>query len=224
LRGIILHEILEIFLRRGGGDRDRLLAIADAVLSDRVPWPLARRIWRSRIAAAAEAFLAFSATTGGTPVLLEKKGAIRLPDLDFTLTGKPDRIDRLADGRLFLIDYKTGKPPSKPQQDHFDKQLLLAAAMAEAGAFDTLGPQEVARLAYVGLKSQLEIVEPDLAPGDIARIWAEFARLIAQYQRPGQGYTARRALELSREETDYDHLSRFGEWDLTDAPAPEDLA
>jgi hypothetical protein len=30
-----------------------------------------------------------------------------------TITGKADRIDRLADGTLAMVDYKTGKPPSK---------------------------------------------------------------------------------------------------------------
>jgi ATP-dependent helicase/nuclease subunit B len=224
LRGIILHEILEVFLRRGGGDRDALMAITRAVLADRVAWPLARTIWRSRIAKAADAFLAFSATTGGTPVLLEKKGALPLPGYDFTLTGKPDRIDRLGDGRLLLIDYKTGDPPTAAQQRYFDKQLLLLAAMAESGGFAGLNAETVARVVYVGLKAELKTSDITLEPGEVDAIWTEFVKLIAAYQRPRQGYTARRALELMREETDYDHLSRFGEWDLTDDPVPEDLA
>ena len=35
---------------------------------------------------------------------------------------------------------------------------------------------------------------------------------------------ARRALENGTDPSDYDHLSRFGEWDMTDDPAPEDLS
>ena len=224
LRGIVLHEILEIFLRSGGGDRDTLLAITDTVLAKRVAWPLARTIWRSRIAKAADAFLGFSASTGGAPVLLEEKGAVTLPGLDFTLTGKPDRIDRLPDGRLYLIDYKTGTPPTPAQQKHFDKQLFLTAAMAEGGGFPGLGPQEVARLSYVGLKAVLDIQSTELDPGDVTEVWSEFGRLMASYSRPGQGYTARRALESVRDVSDYDHLSRFGEWDMTEDPSPEDLA
>lgn len=224
LRGVVLHEILEIYLRRGGGGREVLMSIADAVIAEKVAWPLARTIWLSRIAKAADAFLEFSASTGGSPVLMEEKGAVQLPGLDFTLTGKPDRIDRLEDGRLLLIDYKTGEPPTPKQQLHFDKQLLLLAAMAEEGAFKGLDAEEVARVVYVGLKAQLKTQEITLEPGQVAAVWAEFARLIAAYARPGQGYTARRALESIRDATDYDHLSRFGEWDLTDDPVPEDLA
>jgi ATP-dependent helicase/nuclease subunit B len=154
---------------------------------------------------------------------MEEKGAVALPGLDFTLIGKPDRIDRLEDGRLLLIDYKTGEPPSPKQQLHFDKQLLLLAAMAEEGAFKGLDAEEVARVVYVGLKAQLKTQEIPLTPGQVAEVWAEFTRLIAAYARPSQGYTARRALESVREDTDYDHLSRFGEWDLTDDPVAEDL-
>lgn len=224
LRGVVLHEILEIFLRRGGGGRDALMAIADAVITEKVAWPLARTIWLSRIAKAADAFLAFSAATGGTPVLVEEKGAVQLPGLDFKLTGKPDRIDRLEDGRLLLIDYKTGEPPTPKQQQHFDKQLLLLAAMAEGGGFKGLDAEEVARVVYVGLKAELKMVDIPLSPGQVAETWAEFTRLIAAYARPGQGYTARRALESVRDASDYDHLSRFGEWDLTADPVPEDLS
>ena len=224
LRGTVLHEILEVYLRSGGGDRERLLSITSAVLADRVAWPLARTIWQSRIAKAADAFLAFSATTGGQPVLIEEKGAVTLQGLDFTLTGKPDRIDLQADGRLYLIDYKTGAPPTKAQQKHFDKQLFLTAAMAEGGGFKGLDPAEVAKLSYVGLKAELAEETTDLQPGEVGEVWAEFGRLMASYARAGQGYTARRALESVRDASDYDHLSRFGEWDMTDDPAPEDLS
>jgi ATP-dependent helicase/nuclease subunit B len=215
LRGIVLHEILEAFVRQQGATVEDLLRLADQVLEKRVAWPLARMVWRARIGKAAEAFLAFSGATGGVPVLLEKSGAATLPGLDFTLTGKPDRIDRLADGRLLLIDYKTGTPPSKPEQKHFDKQLLLIAAMAENGAFAELGPQEVAKIVFVGLKADLQMVETVLQPGDVAEVWDEFTRLIASYARPSQGYTARRAMKALKDPSDYDHLSRLGEWDMT---------
>ncbi|MFN3578194.1 MAG: PD-(D/E)XK nuclease family protein, partial [Tabrizicola sp.] len=223
LRGTVLHEILERFLKQGGGDRQTLLAIAEEVLAARVAWPLARTIWLSRLAKAADAFLEFSDGTGGVPVLLEEKGALRLPGLDFTLTGKPDRIDRLADGRLLLIDYKTGAPPTGKQQEHFDKQLLLLAAMAEGGGFRGLDPSEVARVVYVGLKAQLKTEEIVLEPGHVAEVWKRFVGLMASYFRPTQGYTARRALEKASDPSDYDQLSRFGEWEMTDDPAPEVL-
>ncbi len=224
LRGVVLHEIMEGFVREKAVSRDDLLRIADAVLARRVAWPLARAIWRSRIEKAADAFLTFSAGTGGVPVLLEKRGAARLEGGDFTLTGKPDRIDRLDDGRLLVIDYKTGNPPTADEQKHFDKQLLLAAAMAERGAFPGLDPGEVARVAYVGVKAEFKVVENTIGPGEVDAVWDKFATLIARYGRATQGFTARRAMKTVKDPSDYDHLSRFGEWDMTADAVPEDLA
>lgn len=224
LRGTVLHEILERHVRQGSGGFEDLMHITDGVLAQRVAWPLARAIWRARIEKAAAAFLEFSAGTGGEPVLIEERGAVQVPGLDFTLTGKPDRIDRLADGRLLLIDYKTGDPPTKPEQLHFDKQLYLAAAMAEAGGFASLGPSEVAQLAYVGVKAAFKTVEIEMQPGEVTDIWAEFRKLIMAYAQPAKGYTARRAMQSVRDVSDYDHLSRFGEWDMTAEAVPEDMA
>lgn len=224
LRGVVLHEILERFVRERAVLRDDLLRIADAVLADRVAWPLARAIWRARLEKAATSFLEFSANTGGAPVLLEEKGAARLAGLEFTLTGKPDRIDRLPDGRLVVIDYKTGDPPTEKEQKHFDKQLLLAAAMAEQGAFPGLDPADVSHIVYVGLKAVFKKAKVDLNPGDVDEVWDKFRTLITRYARPTQGYTARRAVQTVKEKYDYDHLSRFGEWDMTATPVAEDLA
>lgn len=54
--------------------------------------------------------------------------------------GKADRIDRLADGRLVVIDYKTGSPRRYEHLDHddpvpggFGLQLPVYAAAARAG-------------------------------------------------------------------------------------------
>ena len=45
---------------------------------------------------------------------------------------------------------------------------------------------------------------------------AAVQRLIARYQRPDTGYAARRAVFETRYARDYDHLSRFGEWQMSD--------
>jgi ATP-dependent helicase/nuclease subunit B len=223
LRGVVLHEILEQFVKAGGATEAELMAVADQVLATRVAWPLARTIWRSRIAKAAAAFLDWSAQTGGVPVLLEKGGRIGLAGMDFALTGKPDRIDRLADGRLLVVDYKTGEPPTEKQQKTYDKQLLLAAAMAERGGFPGVPPEAVAKVVFVGLKAELMTVETEMEPGQAGAVWDQFVLLMGEYARPDQGYTARRALMKETDASDYDLLSRFGEWDQTDDPQPEDM-
>ena len=227
LRGQVLHKILEEFAKtRGIGEaRDaakvRLLAIARAVLEENTPWPAARALWLARLARAADFFLAFDARSGGVPVILEEKGKIKLVGLDFTLAGTPDRIDRLPDGRLHIIDYKTGTPPTKEQQRLFDKQLLLAAAMAERGAFKGLEGLEVARISYVGLGSSPKLEETEMTPEVTGEVWEGLYKLIAHYLDEGSGFTARRAVMKERFEGDYDHLSRYGEWETSDDPVAE---
>ena len=134
---------------------------------------------------------------------------------DFTLSGTPDRIDELPDGRLHLIDYKTGAPPTKAQQTVFDLQLHLAAAMAERGGF-TPHPMEVALISYIGLGAGEKVEETPLASAEINAIWDRFVSLIKAYSTPETGYTSRRAVFDLRYPGDYDHLARFGEWDMTD--------
>ena len=227
-RGSILHEILERFIRERGPETDeqaraRLLGIADAVLAKEAPWPAARALWRARLERAAPAFLAREAASGGRPVMIETRGAISLPGLGFTLTAKPDRIDELPDGRLHILDYKTGAPPTGKQQAQFDKQLLLEAAMAEKAAFETLGPREVARISYVGLNAAAKVETTEITAEIVTQVWTDLHRLIGRYMMREQGYVARRAVFEDRIAGDYDHLARLGEWDMTDRPLPEDV-
>jgi ATP-dependent helicase/nuclease subunit B len=94
--------------------------------------------------------------------------------------------------------------------------LLLAAAMAERGGFADLGPVEVARISYIGLGSGDKSVETEIDADLLAEQWARFAQLVAAYAKRGTGYAARRAVFETRFQLDYDHLSRFGEWQMSD--------
>jgi RecB family exonuclease len=227
-RGSVLHAILERFVTKRGSEtlaeaRVRLLSIADTVLAEQAPWPAARTLWRARLDRAADAFLLREATSDGQPILIETKGGIALPALDFRLTAKPDRIDEYPDGSLHILDYKTGTPPTAKEQMHFDKQLLLEAAMAERGAFDTIGERQVARISYIGLNAAAKVESTEITPDLLAQAWDDLHRLVGQYLSPGQGYASRRAVFKARFPGDYDHLARFGEWDMTDKPVPGDV-
>lgn len=216
LRGSVLHKVMETFARRGERSAPALLAATDTVLDTEVPWPATRALWRARMARVADWVLAFEADHAGHPELLETPGGITLPGLGFRLTARPDRIDRLADGRLHIYDYKTSTPPSKKQQEYFNQQLALQAAMARAGAFARLGLAEVAAATYIGLGATPKAEPVDVAPETLDRVWAGLLRLIETYQHPGTGFTARRAMFKSAFDSDYDPLSRYGEWDMAD--------
>jgi RecB family exonuclease len=192
------------------------------VLEEHAPWPAARALWRAKLERVADVFLRdeFNRQAHATPVAFEVWGSHFFADLDFTLKGKADRIDRSDAGRFIVYDYKTGSPPTRPQLTHFDKQLLLEAVMIEAGAFENLPAGVVSEVAHIGLGASPKFDPVSLDIGEVQKIRAEFLELISQYQRLDQGYTSRRAMAKMRFDGDYDHLARFGEWDETQTPNP----
>ena len=220
LRGTVLHKVLEDFTKAAPEDdpHAQLMRIADATLAREVPWPAARALWQARMGRAAQAFLQFHLDQPGRALMLEEQGALTLRDPAFTLIAKPDRVDEWPDGRLHIIDYKTGTPPTPNQQKHFDKQLLLQAMMAEDAAFEALGLRDVARITYLGLGAAPKIYATEITPALLAQTRAEFEQLICAYLAPDKGFAARRYLLREQEASDYDHLSRFGEWVMQDAP------
>ena len=142
-------------------------------------------------------------------------------DTGLKLTAKPDRIDLLQDGRAVVYDYKSGKPPSDKDILASEKQLLLEAVMVADGAFDQIGPVEVAGISYIQLgdegKTQGRTLPDDLK----GEFWDHFIALIRAYLSGETGFAAQRAGKLSRFGGDYDQLARLGEWDLSAPASPE---
>jgi ATP-dependent helicase/nuclease subunit B len=231
LRGEALHALVEAFVRESDGTEDeeagraRLLAVTDRLLAEIVPWPAARRLWRGRIERLATAFVADEAERRrqGRPVVLEQKGAIEIGQTGFRLVARPDRIDRLEDGRVQIYDYKTGAVPSPKRQRRFDNQLLLEACMVQRGAFPDLGPVTVAAITYVRLGGDGAVSTQTFDAELDAGTWKGLLDLIARYQRRDTPYPPRAAMFRETDESDYDHLSRFGEWPMTEAWLPEDV-
>lgn len=232
VRGTILHLIMELFIKvvrdnKSALTRNKLLEITDDVLLSEAPWPAARVMWRARIERIADWFIANEVRRQGhaTPVLFEKaaKGIHKFEDLGFTLTGYADRIDRTEDGDAIVYDYKTGTPPSKREQQFFDKQLLIEAAMIEEGGFKEIGPSPVAHAAFIGLGTKPVEVAAPLDEEPPKAVLVGLHKLISAYLDAAQGFTSRRQVQTDAAQGDYDQLARFGEWDGTTEAMPEDL-
>ena len=232
VRGIILHEVMERYVKSISADpalltKEHLLEIAADVLAVEAPWPAARVMWMARIERVADWFIENERRrqSYSSPVAFEKaaRGTHVFADLGFTLTGYADRIDITDDGDALIYDYKTGMPPSKKEQQVFDKQLLIEAAMVEEGGFKEVGAAPVAHAAFIGLGAKpVEIAAP-LDEEPPMKVLRGLHELIAKYLDETQGFTARRIVKTEEAAGDYDQLARFGEWDGTTQPTPEDL-
>ncbi|MGH1412511.1 MAG: double-strand break repair protein AddB [Pelagimonas sp.] len=233
MRGILLHEVLEQFVKTGTSDPslmtpEALNAKAQELIGnpDEVPFPTIRQLWLSRMAQIADWFVETEHDRQSTarPARYEVRGKAEIADLGFTLKGTADRIDIDDRGGAHIYDYKTGAAPTPKEQEHFDKQLLLEAMMLVKGGFDGLDPRFVERATFISLKpgAPKEVSAPseDL---NTDKVWEEFSQLIRTYLDAEKGFTARRALMKDTDIADYDHLSRFGEWDVTDEPTNEVL-
>ncbi|MBZ9646254.1 double-strand break repair protein AddB [Sphingobium sp. 3R8] len=141
-RGTAVHDILQRWAEAGTLDPADLEARARAMFDQPEVHPLLKALWQPRLIEAIRWIadeVASDKAEGRTILAVEKEGRADIAGV--TLMGKADRIDRLADGRIGIIDYKTGKPPSARQvKAGFSLQLGLLGIIAELGGFDGLGP------------------------------------------------------------------------------------
>ena len=224
LRGIIVHAILEAFIDGGFGPNDRaaLMDIAKAKFDAGCPWPTIRAQWMARMERTADQFLADEAVRQALSDnrITESWGEIPVGATGVTLTCKADRIDVTPDDATLIYDYKTGQLPSKKQQLTFDKQLLLEAAMVERGAFKNIGQKPVAGAAFIGVNAAMKNIPAPLDEQTPDQVWKNLDALFTRWRDHDRGYTARLALFLKTDISDYDHLSRYGEWDTNEDPEP----
>ncbi len=236
-RGMLVHDVLEAFVKSGESVRgaralEVFTAMADAKLAAWGAFPEIVALWRPRLTSIATWWLEAEAARDGLVASRrpEVKGRLTLEidGVPFTLTGRADRIDLLHDGRITLLDYKTGRPPSEAQvQSLLSPQLALEAAMARAGAFDgalgfaTAG-RDLAEIAYLHLSGGRDggkweergRSKDGRDPHALAEAALEaLIELVRAFRRAETGYPSRPRVQFEKaREGDYDHLARVAEW------------
>ncbi len=229
LRGTALHKVFETFVRACPDPAEpqakaHLLDCTATVLSNICPWPTYRHMWTARVAGLADWFLQTEVERRAVATpddLFEIRGAAALPGVEFTLTCIADRIDLTPTGDAVIYDYKTGTPPSPKAQVHYDKQLLLEAALVHFGGIERTGPRHVASATYIGLGAKRALVAAPLVEQPPERVWKDLETLALAWQDPERGYSAQIAPQYLDFEGSYDHLARFGEWDLATPITPQ---
>lgn len=139
-RGTLVHTVLELWLKQAQRSTDSIRPIMDAKLAGPGISPVLRALWAPRLYPplqwAVETIVADQVAMVRTPLVnaSETRGKTTLGGIQ--LSGMPDRVDRLADGSLAIIDYKTGSGPNKNVVDNlFALQLGLLGLIAEDGGF-----------------------------------------------------------------------------------------
>jgi ATP-dependent helicase/nuclease subunit B len=135
-RGTAAHAVLDAW-HKAGAPPGRLAEFAEAELARMAAHPLVRSLWRPRLLAALDWIgmeIERLKGKGRTVLATECEGAIEV--IGVRVHGRADRIDRTGQGRLGIVDYKTGAPPSARQvEEGFALQLGLLGLIARAGGF-----------------------------------------------------------------------------------------
>jgi ATP-dependent helicase/nuclease subunit B len=158
-------------------------------------------------------------------IATEKRGALEImrPGRRFTLSARADRIDFRSDGRLAILDYKTGLVPSqKDVEAGLAPQLPLEAAIAAEGGFGRELQSVTAELTYWQLTGGFEPGKTTLLfdnKDDVRQSVIEAAlrgleRLIDQYDQLDQPYLAHPHPAWTPRFSDHAQLARVAEWSL----------
>ena len=136
-KGTAVHKILETW-HKAGGEPGALLPTAAQVLDEMSAHPLMRSLWRPRLMAALEWIgdeIVRLQAEGRSVLVSEAEGEMRVKGV--RIHGRADRIDRIEGGKLAVVDYKTGMPPSRRMvKQGFSLQLGLIGMMAARGGFE----------------------------------------------------------------------------------------
>ncbi len=224
-RGVMIHQALELFLERHPKELpenaiEELLECGREAFGEALARPGVLAFWWprfERIAAWVVAQLEDLAAAGRWPAASEVTGEFRLADHDFSVRAKADRIDRLEDGGLAIVDYKTGGlPKAKEIKSGSAPQLALEALIAEAGGFAEVDPAEVALLSHWRLSGGDPAGEVKDVKTEMIDLMKDtrlgLERLVVAYDNAATPYRAKPRPALAPRWADYDHLARVREW------------
>jgi ATP-dependent helicase/nuclease subunit B len=218
-KGIAVHQVLQEWQQHDGCDPAKLRERAERLLKHEAIHPMLRALWAPRLLEAIDWIAGMERDNqeeGRRPLAAEVDGEAAIAGV--TVYGRADRIDRLPNQGLAIIDYKTGAPPTQKTVDAgFALQLGLLGLIGRAGGFNEVSgdPEsfEYWSLArYRGTFGRLMCPDKDMQPGEfLDHAYGNFAEAAGKWLTGNEPFTARLNPAYAAF-GDYDQLMRLEEW------------
>ncbi len=229
-QGELAHRILERWHQQNAsGSVLSIEHVADEVLQAMQAHPLTQALWRPRLLAGLKSVVdRMTNDDQRAAIAWEANGAMTIDGV--RIHGRADRIDRLADQALALIDYKTGKPPSNAMvAQGFALQLGLLGMIAVRGGFaDVTGTPEIFEywslgkgregFGYIAGPVTRKDRDKGHDPAEFLNATEQFLRkAIEDWIKGDRPFTARLNPDYPAY-NDYDQLMRLDEWQAQGTP------
>ncbi|RIX26985.1 double-strand break repair protein AddB [Sphingomonas edaphi] len=218
-KGTAIHKVFELWFKEDSCDPAKLADRAKAMLGDAAIHPMLRALWGPRLMEAVEWVaeeMEEDREKGRRPILAETRGEAEIGGV--RLYGVVDRIDQLPDGKLAIVDYKTGQAPKpKAVAEGFALQLGLLSLIAREGGFgDVKGEAGVHEYWSLAKKdgSLGYRRSPDADEGSeafVERAYAQFEVAAQKWLLGLEPFHAKLHPAYAPYE-DYDQLMRLEEW------------
>ena len=218
-KGEAVHKVFEDWLLHDNCEPDKLRPRAERLLRDGAIHPMLRALWAPRLLEAIDWIAGMereNQAAGRRPLKAEVTGETVLGGI--TVHGRVDRIDRLPDGALAVIDYKTGAPPpQKAVNAGFALQLGLLGLICRAGGFEGVSGEPEAfeywsLQRYRGTFGRLMCPDKDMAPGEFLGLAnRNFVEAAHKWLTGDEPFTAKLNPAYAPY-GDYDQLMRLEEW------------
>ncbi|MGQ3891918.1 PD-(D/E)XK nuclease family protein [Legionella sp. CNM-4043-24] len=238
-RGQIIHRIMELVWRKLER-QEHLFTYSEAELDQIIeqaieqglrPWqalrthsfpPLIQAVERQRLRALVLACLDWEKKRPAFTVeSLEQSYALELAGITFNL--RVDRMDRVANDKKWVIDYKSSLPVGSPWQDERPKepQILLYALLDERISTMLFGELKAGHMTCKGFSEEAQDL-PGIKSPQAGESWQEYREqwrsalheLAEEYQR---GHCPPQPVSLSVcQQCDFQSLCRFGMSDMED--------
>lgn len=223
--GTIVHAVLQEFNNKYPEQlpkdaRDELIRLGEAYFAENKVAQETRAFWWPNFEKSVDWFLQQEKEYRPqiARVNTEVSGAltIKTAGRDFTLKAIADRVDVTKDGKINIIDYKTGKA-RKVREVCTGKapQLPIEGLIAEGGGFAGIPAREVEKLIYWQLgRQETEISE------DIKQVLQDNLEILREYiscfEFESTAYVCQPNPKNIPEYSDYEHLARIKEWSVKD--------